>query len=122
MGDGPATLQRNAGDAGGGVLIGDRHRMAVGVDQLGVIDNQGNVTFPEDQVAARKGDIRRDFVAQLLLLITVAGAGDATCQQGGLRKTRAINPRARVPTPKVGCVEEAFGHQNRVVMALAERQ
>ena len=87
----------NAGNRLSDAFVPRGHRPCIRMDQRCVIDNHGNVAFPEQKIIAL---VRaRRMKANGLLLIAVSGAWNTACQQSSLNQTRAINPPTAVPAP-----------------------
>ena len=90
--DRTATVGCDAVNRGIDRFFDHRHVVCVGVDHMRRAGQQGNMPFPEHQVAGasvlcpcRKG---------VLLQIAVTGAGNVCRKQRGLNEARTIDPRA----------------------------
>ena len=86
--------------------------MAIGVDDAAFAETQGDVAFPEHQIAPVEV-CRRDLSAQGLLLVGVAWAGQAAGEQRLLDQARAVQAQAVPAAPEVGRADEAFGGYSR---------
>src|SRR5262249_38882785 len=99
------------------VLDHGRHVMCIGVhDGLGVA-NDGDMAFPEDQVATPEMLRFRDAeraAEPVALHVAVARAAGAGRRQRYLYQARAVDAEGALAAPEIGCADEAFGHRDEI--------
>ena len=86
----------------------DRHRHVegVGVDHAVAAARDGDVAFPENQVAALQAGEACRLAERALLHVAVARAFDAAGRQRDLHQPRAVEAEARLAAPEIGHADE----------------
>ena len=91
-----------------------RHVEGVGVDYAVAAARDGDVAFPEDQVAVLQAGEAYGFAERGFLHVAVARAGHAASGQRHLDEPRAVQPEAGLAAPEIRCAEKLFGDRDEI--------